>query len=177
LVDADRQQILARVGAGNLEGELETTFDEFVAGLDGKVLQSGEPVLSLGADDPNEPEETRERRKRHRIGALILAPLSIKGQVIGVVSIANRAHQRKFSQRDVDLAMALAGPAATALENVRLLQETQRRAEREQLIRQITTRIRAAGDIQGVLETTAAELARSMGVSRSIVRLTTGDSA
>jgi hypothetical protein len=49
------------------------------------------------------------------------------------------------------------------------------RAARAPLVRQITTRIRAAGDIQGVLETTATELARSMGVPRAIVRLTMGD--
>jgi len=104
-------------------------------------------------------------------------PLGIKGQVIGTVSVVNRTHQRKFYQRNVDLAMALAGSAATALENVRLLETTQRRAERERLIRQITTRVRAASDIQGVLETTATELAQSMGVSRSIVRLTMGDGA
>jgi phosphoribosylformimino-5-aminoimidazole carboxamide ribonucleotide (ProFAR) isomerase len=91
------------------------------------------------------------------------------------VSIVNRTHQRKFNQRNVDLARALAGPAATALENVRLLEATQRRAEREQRIRHITTRVRAAGNIQGILETTAAELAQAMGVSRAIVRLTAGD--
>jgi len=68
--------------------------------------------------------------------------------------------------------MALAGPAATALENVRLLEATQRRAEREQRIRHITTRVRAAADIESVLETTASELARTLGVPRAIVRLT-----
>ncbi len=181
LVDTDRRQILARVGAGNLEGELDMTFDEFDAGLGGQVLRSGEPVLSFSADDGQESEETCERRKRHPegvdsdIGSLIIVPLSVKGQVLGTVSIVNRTHQRKFNQRNVDLARALAGPAATALENVRLLEATQRRAEREQRIRHITTRVRAAGNIQGILETTAAELAQAMGVSRAIVRLTAGD--
>jgi GAF domain-containing protein len=104
-------------------------------------------------------------------------PLSIKGQVMGTVSIVNRTHQRKFNQRNVDLARALAGPAATALENVRLLEATQRRAEREQRIRQITTRVRAAADIESVLETTASELAHTLGVPRAIVRLTMREGA
>jgi GAF domain-containing protein/methyl-accepting chemotaxis protein len=172
LVDAGQRQILARVGAGNLEGELDITFDEFDAGLSGKALRSGEPILSLSADDAGESEETRQQRKQHDIGALCIVPLSIKGQVIGAVSVVNRTHQRKFTQRNIDLAAALAGPAATALENVRLLEATQRRAERERLIRQITTRIRSASDTQGILETTAVELAHSLGVPRAIVRLT-----
>jgi len=175
LADTNRRQILARVGAGNLEDELDMTFDEFDAGLGGKVIRSGESILSPSADDSHESKETRERRKRHDIGALIIVPMSIKGQIIGTVSIVNRTHQRKFHQHNVDLATALAGPAATALENVRLLEATQRRAERERLIRQITTRVRAAGDIQGILETTAAELAQAIGASRAIVRLTASD--
>jgi hypothetical protein len=70
LVDTDRRQILARVGAGNLEGELDMTFDEFDAGLGGQVLRLGEPVLSLSADDSRQSEETRERRKRQRRTAI-----------------------------------------------------------------------------------------------------------
>jgi len=109
------------------------------------------------------------------VGSLIVAPLAIKGQVVGVISVANRPDQRQFAQHDVELILALAGPAATALENVRLLEATQRRAERERLIRQITTRVRAATDIESVLETTASELAHTLGVPRTIVRLTMGD--
>jgi GAF domain-containing protein/HAMP domain-containing protein len=175
LVDWPHRQILARIGAGNLEGELDISFDEFESGLGGQAARSGEPVLSLGADDPNESEETRARRERHNIGALFIVPLSIKGQVIGTVSVVNRTNQRKFNQRNVDLAMALAGPAATALENVRLLEATQRRAERERTIRQITTRIRSAGDTQGILEATATELAQTLRVPRAIVRLAIKD--
>jgi GAF domain-containing protein len=137
------------------------------------VLRSGEPILSLSADDPNESEETRERRKRHQTGALILVPLSIKGQVIGAVSIVNRVHQRKFSQRDVDLAKALAGSAATALENVRLLQETRHHAERERLISEIATKMRNAPDVEGILQTTVQEIRRALGATHGVIRLRT----
>jgi len=80
-----------------------------------------------------------------------------------------------FTWAELNFHRALADQAAVAIDNRRLLAETQQRAHREALIRQITTRIRAASDVQGVLETTAAELARSLGTSRAIVRLTVGE--
>jgi len=106
--------------------------------------------------------------------AMAITPLVARGQWMGVLfALLETAHT--FTPSELNFHRALADQAAVAIDSRRLLAETQQRAEREQLIRQITTRIRAAGDIQGVLETTANELARSMGVSRSIVRLTMGD--
>ncbi len=108
--------------------------------------------------------------------SMAVTPLMARGQWMGVLfALMETVHT--FTTSELSFQRALADQAAVAIDSRRLLAETQRRAEREQLIRQITTRIRAAGDIQGVLETTANELARSMGVSRSIVRLTTGDNA
>ncbi len=173
LADIQRRQIFARAGAGHSESELDLTFEELEASIAGQVLRTGEPVLSGSAGGGLKPG----RRQQPDVGSLIVAPLAIKGQVVGVISVANRPDQRQFAQHDVELILALAGPAATALENVRLLEATQRRAERERLIRQITTRVRAATDIESVLETTASELAHTLGVPRTIVRLTTGDGA
>jgi GAF domain-containing protein len=106
--------------------------------------------------------------------AMTVTPLVARGQWIGVL-FAMMETPHTFTPSELNFHRALADQTAVAIDSRRLLTETQHRAEREQLIRQITTRIRAAGDIQGVLETTANELARSMGVSRSIVRLTMGN--
>lgn len=106
--------------------------------------------------------------------AMSITPLLARGQWIGVLfALVEQPHT--FTQAEIDFQRALADQAAVAIDSRRLFAQVQRRAEREALLRQITTRIRAAGDVQSVLETTAAELARSMGVSRAIVRLTTGD--
>ncbi len=174
LIDQKQKSILHKAGHGNIKNELQTSYEELNQGISGMALQLGRPILSLSADDGIEPEETRERRKADGAGALIVVPLAIKGQPIGTITTIHRLDQRKVAQHDVDLLMALAAQATTAIENLRLLEQTQRRAEREQLIRQVTTRIRAAGDIEGVLQTTATELAQTLRVPRAIVRLTTG---
>ena len=61
------------------------------------------------------------------------------------------------------------------IENARLLEETERFAQRERRIRQITERIRAASDVPTILRATTTELAQSLGVSRVILRLTMKD--
>jgi len=106
--------------------------------------------------------------------AMAIIPLMTRGQWIGMVFIMME-QPHTFTSAEINFYRALADQAAVAIDSRRLLAETQRAAQREALIREITTRIRAAGDIQDILETTAAELARTIGVSRAIVRLAVGD--
>jgi len=108
--------------------------------------------------------------------AMAVTPLVARNQWIGVMfAMMEQAHE--YTPSELSFQRALADQAAVAIDGRRLLAETQRRAERERLIRQITTRIRAASDTQGILATTATELAQSMGVPRAIVRLTMGRDA
>jgi GAF domain-containing protein len=51
---------------------------------------------------------------------------------------------------------------ALAVENARLLEEAQRRAARERLIAEISTRLRASLDPDTVLKTTVQELGRAL---------------
>jgi GAF domain-containing protein len=104
----------------------------------------------------------------------LLVPLQVRGETIGEFSVQTN-DQRVWTADDVAFAQALIDQVGQVIENARLLEETERFAQREQRIRQITNRIRAASDVQAVLQTTTTELARSLGVSRAIMRLTMGE--
>ncbi|MEW6404898.1 MAG: response regulator [Chloroflexota bacterium] len=134
LVDHECRQITLSLAAGNSQGAVPMTYDELNAGIAGQVFKSGEPVLSLSAEDGIEPQGTYERRLRDNVGSLIVVPLlSRKGsetlQVIGVVTVLNHVGQPIFSQHDKDLLMTMATQAATAIENIRLYEEAQRAKE------------------------------------------------
>ncbi len=103
-------------------------------------------------------------------------PITVRGETIGEFSVQT-GDQRSWSPDDVAFAQALIDQVGQVIENARLLEETERFAQREQRIRQITDRIRAASDVQAVLQATTTELAQSLGVSRAIMRLTMGDAA
>ncbi|NIO71748.1 MAG: hypothetical protein GTN71_22650, partial [Anaerolineae bacterium] len=68
---------------------------------------------------------------------------------------------------------AVAEQVALTLENRRLFEETRRSARREQIIREITTKMRGSTDLDTILQTTVQELAKVLGTSRTFVQLGT----
>lgn len=100
-----------------------------MTGLSGRVLRSGEPLLSISPDDGMEPRETLERRqKANWLGSLIVIPLKATTGVIGTVTAHNRKTERVFSPRDVDLLMTLAHQAAAAIQRAQLMDEVRQLA-------------------------------------------------
>lgn len=113
------------------EGILATSFREvrlpMGAGLGGLVAQTATPYST--------PDYFEDERFRHTSGidtavadeglrSILGVPLLLGKQVIGVLYAANRA-TRPFVRDDVALLVSLAAHAAIAIDNARLLAETQ----------------------------------------------------
>jgi GAF domain-containing protein len=105
-------------------------------------------------------------------GNVLSVPLKLRGEPIGVLEFYHEDATRAWSEDERALVEALADQAALALENARLLDETQSRAQREQLINEITARIRASMDMETILQTTTEELSKALNLSRARIRLT-----
>jgi signal transduction histidine kinase len=128
LVDHDERRVILRVLDGeHLHGDIPLTYRDLERGLSGIVFRTKQPVLSLDAYDGVEPEATQERRRKAGVGPLIVVPLVARDRVIGTVTAINRADQRLFNQHDVDVLMSLCTQAGVAIDNVRLLAESQQR--------------------------------------------------
>jgi GAF domain-containing protein len=103
-------------------------------------------------------------------GSLIYAPMVAGGQWIGnFYAIWSRPNQ--FAEADVRRMMNLVGQAATAVENIRRLEETQNRARREQMLNEVANRIRAGLTLEQVLNATVQEVGTALGAARVAVRL------
>ena len=98
-------------------------------------------------------------------------PITVRGETIGVLGVEAPAGERWWTEDDLALIAAVSDQLGQTLETARLFADTQRRAERERLIGEITARIRASTDIESILETTAVELGRALGTARAVVRL------
>jgi GAF domain-containing protein/HAMP domain-containing protein len=105
------------------------------------------------------------------VQAALAVPIKLRDQVIGVIDLHETDVPREWTDDDVALATAVADQAALALENARLFEQTQQRARHEQLLAQIATKVRAAPDMAGVLQTTVREIRRALGVSHGVIRL------
>jgi GAF domain-containing protein len=102
----------------------------------------------------------------------VAVPIKFRDQVIGVFSL--RSATESMSPEAISLIEEVADRLALALENARLLEETQRRAERDRLIANITARVRSSMDPEIILQTAVRELGLALGSDRTFVRLGTG---
>ena len=102
----------------------------------------------------------------------LAVPIRLRGETIGVLDFYDEGEGERFwSEDDIALVEALADQVALALENARLFEQTERRAQRDRLATTLTGKIHAAGDVQSILSTAAEELGRVLGVSRTVIRL------
>jgi GAF domain-containing protein len=101
----------------------------------------------------------------------LAAPVVIHGQEIGVLRLEDATPDREWTSTEKALLEAVAGEVAIAIENARLIEQTQRDAQREQTISAITGQIHSTTDVTKLLQITAAELRRATGSVRAVVRL------
>jgi GAF domain-containing protein len=95
----------------------------------------------------------------------IITPISIRGETIGSLSIHIPQHERVTTDQ-MDLIKAVAERVALSAENARLFEETSRRASRESLVSDITTKIRGTNNPQEMIKTAMDELQRALGATR-----------
>ncbi len=95
----------------------------------------------------------------------IITPITIRGETIGSLSIQIPQHERVTTDQ-MDLIKAVAERVALSAENARLFEETSRRASRESLVSDITTKIRGTHSAQEMIKTAVEELQRALGATR-----------
>jgi GAF domain-containing protein len=92
----------------------------------------------------------------------IIAPLVISGQAIGTIYVINKKRDA-YSAGDERLIRQIASLLASAIESRRLLEQTQTRARRERILREITTRVRSSVDPDTIMRTAVEEVGRALG--------------
>jgi GAF domain-containing protein/HAMP domain-containing protein len=97
-------------------------------------------------------------------------PIVLRGQRIGIISL-HRKGETPWSDSDRSLVNEISTQVGLALENARLVQDTQLRAEREQTLSQVTARIRETLDLDVILQTAVREIKQSFNLDKAEVRL------
>lgn len=100
-------------------------------------------------------------------GKSLVAPISIRGQVVGLLNLGES--DVPWTKEDLSLVQAVADQIGVAMENARLLEQTNKRAEREHMVTEITARLRASNDPQVILQTAAQELRKALRASTAHV--------
>ena len=120
-------------------------------------------IITDTESDPRLDEGVRARyAEQYGIRSILIAPLIVSGQWIGYVD-ALFAEKTDFSEAEVRRLSVLAGQAAIVVQNVRQLEETRARASHEQILREITARMRGFADPETLARTAVRELGTALG--------------
>lgn len=124
---------------------------------------------SSGETRPMKPNSTLDEKNTLSI------PLILRGQKIGKISLQRKDAFQSWTAQEEMVAKEVANQTALALENVRLIERTRVRANREQEIARMAARIHETLDLDTVLRNSARELQSVLNLEEAEVRLFSQD--
>lgn len=133
------------------------------------VLERERPFVITDIETESRLDEDTRIQLRDGLNtrSVIFVPLVVGSQWLGfVVGLSLKPYH--ISDNDIRQITSLAGQAATVAQSQRLYQEASSRAEREQILRQISDRVYAAPDAETVLRTAAREIGQALGLETFI---------
>ena len=96
-------------------------------------------------------------------------PIRLRGQTIGMLDIKSKIGNRQWTRDEIILLESAAERAALALDNARLVETAQRRAARERVIGEISSKIGAVSDLEAIMQATVEELGRKIGSGTEVI--------
>jgi GAF domain-containing protein/HAMP domain-containing protein len=129
------------------------------------AVEAAESRKLAGRGDPSSGDEWDGDGRR------LAATIRLWGQDIGSIVLRRDPDMEPWSAEEAALVEEVSAQVAMALENARLLEDTQRRAARERLVADITAKIRASSDVETIMRTAVRELGRAMDADRARVQL------
>lgn len=101
----------------------------------------------------------------------LVVPIVLRGQPIGAVGFRSENPEHRWRDDEIAVIEVLTEQFALAAENLRLLDETQRRAERERLTADITSHMRETLNLETILKTTVEEIQQALNLPEVVVHL------
>ena len=113
-------------------------------------------------------EKTRHFVTRKlNLRSFAIFPLIVSGQWVGLLTGQSR-EVLHLTEQEVRQIENLTDQAATAIQNQRLLAESQERVQQEQILRRVSERVYGAVDAESVLKTAVQEVGRTLGLQAFI---------
>lgn len=131
---------------------MRTPFERFPIGVE--ALEGREPVLVVDADERVRPEIV----PGHDLGSLVVVPLRAFGQDVGVIVLNRPASAEPLTQEQLRFATAVAGHAAVAIDNARLMRELEAKRHDLSLVVESSLHFSSSLDLAAVLQSVVMRL-------------------
>jgi len=153
----------------------QTGWNQFTSsrGLEGIHHTGSKSTLLYRKNGKGRDEGPSDRNqiKLQGRGAVMSLPVKLRGEVIGSVDVRS-SESREWDQDELEIVTAIIERSAIAMENARLLTESQKLAAKERSIGEISTRISSQSDVDELLKTAAQELGRTLPGMEISIQLT-----
>ncbi len=90
--------------------------------------------------------------------AVLALPIRLRDEIIGVVDVSKRKEAGEWTRDEITQLEELVQQLGLTLESSRFYEESQRAAVREQLLREVSERVRVAVDVDSVMRIAAREI-------------------
>ena len=135
-----------------------------------QVIESRRPS-AVTVDSPELQEHARRSFEAGGIFAHATTPLMGREGMVGTLGVSFTTPGRAFTEHDMRMLQMLADQTALTFENIRLLEQTRARVERERQVRAITDKIRRGTDRDAIMRATLQELRQMFDAPEAIIRL------
>jgi len=126
------------------------------------AMKTQRPVAWTQTDDQQVPSPYQ---------ATLATPIVLRGEVLGALQVGEMSEPRIWSDDDIAFIQSVADQVALALDNARLIEQTQRRAQREVQLNRIAQQLRQATGIKAILRTASEELSQALDTSHAQAQL------
>ena len=119
-----------------------------------QTLLAGQPFVSIDAPNDDRLENFISFNKNSFPKSLLEAPLILHGETIGWIGVDAVNEYREFTEREIDLARAMADQVTIALQNHRLLEQTQQRADQFRAVAEVGEAVSGLMELDEILNKT-----------------------
>ena len=146
-------------------------------GLSPLAIRERRPVSTANASTDARFTYTKAERallEQLDLGAFLTLPFIVQDRLIGVLTLGDQVG-REFTDEEINLAQSFANHAAMALENARLLEDTEREKERSEALYQVSNQLAGVHETDEILELVVNEATRLLSATSAFIRLLQGD--
>lgn len=167
ILEDKTQDLIYQAVIGNKSNELLLRKVPIDHDLIRESLRSRIPILINKKDSDKKLSEELNSFYARPIHSLMIIPMVLKNQVIGLIEMVNDQDGMSFTKNDQELISALAAQAAIALENARLYrrtdQELAKRVEELSVMQRIDRELNTSLDMKKAMEITLTWAIRQSG--------------
>jgi GAF domain-containing protein len=172
-LDAGEDEVVASIGSTEKFIGVCCPLDE---SLSGWVTLHNQPVISNRVEEDPRVAHIYTNMIQAKLKNALAAPLSVKGKMLGSLVIVDKlGGDQNFTRDDLNLLVSFASQAAAAIENARLFQAEQRRAEQFRVIGEVIQQISSAVDVDHLVQQMASLIQQSFSYDHVGIGLIEGD--